>query len=601
MAVQDTVAFQKQLATDSVAQADGFLSNLNDLADSSFFVVPNVPTIPSPGYGFNTTDDTVDLLTGFFPAAISVADISATAPTFTPTDVDTLPDVPVADFTKVAPDVEIPAAPSSALPTAPTAPSLTDPVLPTAPTITLPTAPTLGTITLPEPPSIEIPAFESTLPIDDLVTPTNTFEFAEVAYTSALLDSVQAKLLDNLENGGYGIETADESAMLDRSRTQELLALMDQQQQITADAAARGFPMPPGDMHVALQEAQGQFQRRVSAANRDITNRRADLYVDNRKFTITEVRSLETVLINYHNSVMERALNAAKATLDASIQIYNAQVARFNARIARYQAEGTVFEARVRAALARVEIFRVEMEGKKIEGDLQRVQVEVYNAQLKGVTTVVDLYTAQLNAAKIASDMELVRMQAFRALIDAYQAQVQAKVAEFQMFEARIKGEVAKVQAFESEAKAYVAAVEGAKTKADIAIARLRAQLEEARNAMEVYRAQADVYKADINAQSETIRARTTVYGAQVQGASAKAQAVAEAHRVTVTEKDLEFRRNVENARLAIEDAKILLQGLVASASSRVGAASAGAGYYSALTASAANALNTLTSLIATE
>ena len=601
MSVADIISAQQDFATESIASADALLSKISNLADTGVVVDPVVAEIPSPGYGFDTTDQTVALLTGLFPTALSVADISATAPSFTPTEIDELGDITVPEFTKSAPELDIPSAPSSALPTVPTSPSISDPVLPSSPVVTLPTAPAIGTITLPEPPSIEIPAFTLSSPVDDLVAPTNSFEFFEQLYTSALLDALQAKLLSDLENGGYGIELSDEAALWDRARSRELEGAMAEMETILVEGASRGFPIPPGDLNVALQRSQQNLQNKLSTISRDIALKRADLFVENRKFTIEQVKTLEQILIGYHNSVMERALNAAKAVLDAAIQIFNAQVARYNARLDAYKTEASVFESRVRAALAQFEIFRVVMEGKKLEVDLQRAQVDVYNAQLNGVNAVINIYKVQMEAAQVQANIEQLRIQAFRSLIDAYQAQVQAKVAEFQMFEARIKGEVAKMNAYGEEVRAYTATVEGAKARADILIARLKGQIEAAGHGIEVYKTQAAVYKTDIDAQAQIVDARVRVYGGQVQGAGAQANAIGEALRIDLAENDLEFKRNVENARIAIEKAKISMESLLKSASIRVDAAGHGAGYYRAFVAAAVNSINTLSSLVTQE
>lgn len=598
MSVETIIATQQQFALDAATSADAIVDNLADLSTGSFIVIPGPG---APDFTWDATEDTQALLLSLFPAVPSFNDIEAVAPSFTPTDVGTLADVPIPDFTQVAPTLEIPTTPSSALPTAPTAPALTDPVLPSAPVLSMPTAPVLTAITLPDVPSIEIPAFTSTLPIDDLVTPTNNFEFYEVAYASELLDELKAKLLYDLQNGGYGIETADEAAMLDRARTRELENALTQMDTIMVDGASRGFPLPPGDITVALQRAQQALQNAVSGVSRDIYIKRADQFVENRKFTIEQAKQLEQILIGYHNSVMERALNAAKAVLEAAIRIFDAQVARYNARLDTYKTDAQVFEARVRAALAQTEVYKVTMEGKRIEGDLQRNQVELYNAQLNGVTTVVNLYKVQMEAAQVQAGIERLRIDAFRALIEAYTSQVQAKVAEFNMFESQIKGEVAKVNAFESQVKAYVATVDGAKAKTDVLVQRLKAEIEVAQQAIEVYKAQALVYKTDIDAQAQTIDAQTKVYGSQVQGASAQANAIGEARRLDLSAREIQSRVTLKNADIAIEQAKILLQSLVASAEINVKAGGYAADYYKALIGGAVNSINTLSSLVTTE
>lgn len=593
------IADQQAFAVSTVNSADTLISNLNDLAQTSFYFVPNVENIPSPGYGYDTSIATQDLLLGLFPDNLTVADITGTEPEFTAATVDSLGAITVPDFNDAAPILSMPAVPSSALPIAPSSPSISDPVLPSAPTITMPVSPLLASIIFPDTPSIAIPVFASALPVDDLVVPTNNFTFFEELYTSALLDELKAKLLYDLENGGYGIEPGDEAELFQRARDREVEAALTRVEDAGRAMASRGFPLPPGELSIHIDRAWQEMQDKVSSASRDITLKRADMYVENRKFTIEQTKGLEQILIGYHNSVMERALNAAKATLEAALEIFKAQVSRFNARLDSYKSEGVVFEARVRAALAQVEVYRVQMEGKRIEADVQRVQVEIYNAQLAGVTAVVGLYRVQMEAAQVQANIERLRIESFQALIQAYTAQVQAKVAEFNMYEAGIKGQVARVQAYEAEVRAYTAKVDGAKAKADILIARLRGQIEVANQGVEAYKARLEGYKTNILAQVQTVDAKTRVYGAQVQEGTAKAGAVVEGLRLDVTEKDLEFKRNAENARIAIEGAKIVLQGLVESARSRVSAGGAAAGYYQALISGAVNSINTLSALVA--
>lgn len=598
MAVNDIITTQQTYAANAVEDADSFLADLRDISSSYYFGAFADVLIPEPGYGFDTLDEIKDLLTNFFPAAPDVGDISATAPTYTPGTV-TLPEAqPIPEFTATPPTLAIPAAPDNTLPTVPATPIITDPTLPDSPVVTLPVAPEVGLITLPDVPSVEIPTFDAQRPVDDLVAPSNNFEFYEQLYSSALMDELKSKLLNDLQNGGYGIEPADEAALWDRARSREIEAAMSEAESLIAQAASRGFSLPPGDLNVALQRAEQNVQEKISGISRDIALKRADLYVQNRQFTIEQTRQLEQVLIGYHNSVMERALNAAKATLDAAIQIFNAQVSRYNARLDTYKTEAAVFESRLRAAMTQVEIYRATLEGKKVEADIQRVRVDVYNAQLAGVTAVVNLYKTQMEAAQVQAGIERLRIDAFRSLIDAYSAQVQAKVAEFNMYDSQIKGEIAKVNAYESEARAYSAVVTGARAKTDLLIARLRGEVDVESHKVDVFKAQLDKYRADIGAQAEVIRSKIGAFVGETQGAAARAGALGEALKINLSERDLEFKRNVENARLAIQNAQLFLEGAMKSADIRVRAGGAAAGYYQALVGSALNSINTLSSLV---
>lgn len=599
MAVEDIIENQIDAANNAIEQADAFLGVLSDMASSSYFAAQSNANIPPPVFGWDSTEEILDLLTALFPDPIEVDEISGTQPTYTPTEIDTsVVDVTIPEFTSSAPTLTIPAAPSSDLPSVPPQPAINDPAIPSAPVVALPAVPVITDVTMPEMPVIELPVFTASAPIDDLVAPTNNFSFFEEAYSSALLDAVKAKLLEDIQNGGYGIEPNDEAALWDRARARELETAMQQVEQLFADAAARGFPYPPGDMNVAIQRAHQALQDKVSTVSRDIALKRADMYVENRKFTIEQSKSLEQILLGYHGSVQERALNAAKAVLEASIAIFNAQVAKYNAQLEAYKTEATVYESRIRAALANLEMYKVQMEGKRLEMEIQNTRVALYNAQLQGVNTVINLYKSQVEAAQVVANIERTRIDAYRALIDAYTAQVQAKVAEFNMYDSQIKGELAKVQVYEAEARAYTSVVSGAKTRADVQIAQLDAEIKVAGNAIDVYKAQLEGYKADLGAQAQTVSANVAVYDGQVRGASARANATAEGFKLQLGKNELQLKRNIENAKIAIEDAKIMLDGALKSAEIRMRAGSAAGEYYRALVSGAVNSISTLTSLI---
>lgn len=592
--VDTTIAQQQAYANAAVDSMNATLGKLDDLASTSYFVQSNAQPIPDPGFGFDISE-TEALLTQMFPDAITVSDINAQRPdSFVAGTVPDLPSIAVPDFNVPPPTLNIPQTPSTALPSVPTAPSIDEPTLPTAPTLTLPTAPTLASISFPSPPTINLPDLTAVLPDDDLVAPDTNFTFSEAGYNDAMLDALKAKLMLDLENGGYGIEPLDESALWERARAREITGAMAEQDGLLAFAASRGFPLPPGDLNVVLQVSEQNLNDKVSALSRDIMIKRGDLYAETRKFTFTEVRELEGLLIGLYNSITERSFQAAKAVLDGAIALFQAQVSRYNARIERYKADAVVFEARVRAALAQTEIYRTQMEGARIQSDLQRTQVEVYNAQLRGVQTLVDIYKTQMEVVQVQTGIEQLRIQAFRALVDAYSQQVQAKLAEFQMYTATITGETAKVQAYTAQAQAYSATVEGKRVQSDVLIAQLRGRIEVEGQRIEAYKTALSTYQSDISAQAETIRARVSVYGSNVQGAAAKANALAEAHRLEATDHDLQFRRNVENAKIALADAELFLKAALGSADARTRAGAASADAYKAVAGSALGSIGTL-------
>jgi len=576
-----------------------WLTRLESLSQADTIDVGDLPTVE---YRNDASASAEDFLLRFlpasalFPPSISIPLPTAPDPSFTPVDAPSIP-----EFTRLVPELSLPTPPSTDLPATPVAPSIAEPEIPTAPVVSLPAVPTFTPVTVPLPPSVDIPSFTAGLPAEDFYTPSNTFEWAEAAYASELLDAQKAKLLDNLENGGYGIETSDESGLWERARERELENARVATESIFAETASRGFPLPPGSSIVALQRAHQELQDKMSEVSRDIALRRSELYVDNRKFTIQEVRSLENILINFHNSVQERALNAAKIAIDVAVAIYEAQLKRYNARLDAYRTEAQVFESKIRAALSQVEIFRTTMEGKRLEVDVQRQTVELYRAQLNGVESLINIYRAQMEAAGVRAGIERTRIDAFRSLIDAYSAQVGARTAQFGMYEAQVRGEIAKVQAFEAEVRAYAARVQGLQSAAEIKLGNLRAETDQARVQADLYRTDIAVGELSLRAQTEVIDTITKRYGLDVQRYQSQLNALAEAYRLQQQRERDARDADFKTADVKIRNAELQFRALQQVIETKLGSHRIAASYFGPVLAGYVQALQAIVSRASTE
>lgn len=261
-----------------------------------------------------------------------------------------------------------------------------------------PTIPALGAGP-PEVPSIVLSTpVDIILPTDDLLAPTNNFTFFEAAYVSTLLDPLKAKLLNDLLNGGYGIDTADEAALYQRTRDRETENALMRIDEAGRAVAARGFPLPPGELSIHIDRAYQDLQNKMSSVSREIFVDSAKRFVANRQFTIQEVRQLETVLLGFHNSVQERALNVAKATQELAIVVYNALLARYKLRLDAAKITSDVHLQRVQVDLARaqaaIELYRGQITA--YEANLRqlieplKLQVELYRADIDGNRAITD-------------------------------------------------------------------------------------------------------------------------------------------------------------------------------------------------------------------
>lgn len=597
--VATIISNQQTYAASWVTQANGFIDRVADLANTDL----QVEDIPGFAYtAWNDVETAEAKMTALTPARPVFPAVSGTAPTKPAFSFSDLIPVVVSDFLGSAPTLNLPDSPDTALPGAPSAPDVRDVAVPDSPLFTMPDAPTLSTYReLPAPPSIELPYFDADFPVDDLVAPSSEFSFYEQAYSSALLDATKAKLLGDMTNGGYGIEPEDELQLWERARAREHVAAMEAIDGSITFHASRGFRLPPGELAVTVQRGYQSLQEKLSTLSRDIMLKRADLYVENRQFTIAQAKELENILINYHNSVMERALNAAKATLDFAISVFNTQVAKYNAQVAAYQTRAQVFESQVRAALAQVEIYRAILESHKLEVEIDKAKVDMYRVQIDAVDAVVGIYRTQMEAARIQSDIEASRINVFRAMVEAYAQQVQAKVAEFNMYRAQIDGETAKIEAFRAEVDAYGSQVQAARTKVEVQAAQTNMEAERARSLLSAYQADIDAYKTDLASQVDVLRSTAEVYRADLTAFATSVDALKAAFSLQIDENRTNIDAFSKVMDYNTEKARLNLQALKASTDIRLDASKFGSEFYGNVVASTLGSITTLAAQTAAE
>jgi hypothetical protein len=500
-------------------------------------------------------------LVGAAPGAPIVALPTLAVPTPPSISFSDVESVIVPDLTITPPAVTIPAAPALPAVTPPVTAAPFEAVpIPDAPTLTIPTVPTLTQINLPAAPTLDLPVFAGTAPAATFSAPSNNFAFAEVDYSSALLDEVKAKLLTDLEDGGYGIDDDDETRLVDRALEREnaqAAASVDEAERLYA---TRRFPVPPGAMYGAIERARQSAQEAISTASRDIHVKRSDLYVQNRQFTLEQAKGVEGILINYHASKQERLLNAAKYVAQFAIDFFTAQKEAYVARLEGYKAEAAVFESRVRGEVEKLNAVRVALEIEKTKGDIDRNRLEAYRLQLSGLETQVNLYRTRMQAAEVQASIERIRLEAYRATVEAYVATVKGKELEFQAFESAIRGEEAKARIYETQVRGYSASVEGAKVRADVARTRFQAELEGANAQIALYNADNLRYRTEWSGAVDGAKLDIEVHRGAVDAFRARAGAVEALGRLGVANYEANSRDFASVLRHSVEKAQIELK-----------------------------------------
>ena len=501
----------------------------------------------------------------------------------------------VSDFSGTKPVVNLPVRPTMLFPDVPVKPPLDDVPIPELSSQDMPELPDLD-LTFPpiEMDKIELPKWAAILPQDTLTDPTYEFNFSEVDYTSELGDAMYAKLLGDVENGGYGIEPADEEAL--RNRAQDALSrdAVTARDNLLVTFAGTGFTLPTGASVAAMQKSFDDAADKIAEEFRNIEINRAELFRQNRQFALSTSLQVEQMLRNYHNAVMERALNVANALVQAGIAITDAHIRVYHERIAAYQTQADVYRTQMDAARLGVEIYKARIDARNAELGTQKILVDIYIAEVEGIKAVNQVYLQNVEISKLIADINRLKIEAYKASVEGYAAKISGIRGQFEAYKTAIEGEKLKVDIYAVEAQAYDSIVRAAKVKLDIEALVQEIQVKVKELDIAIYNSQSDAWKnaAQLEVQRSEMMVKQQSMGVQSYiaelGAYAKAAELGIMNSKAMTETD------VQRVHAAIEQAKVTLGALEYQVGNRMVAAKAGADVYGSLTKGAMDSITTI-------
>lgn len=541
---------------------------------------------------------------GIAPAISFSTEFAGTDPGAAPSTSVSSPGITNApSFDVSRPSILLPEPPSSERPAVPgNAPDVHFRDIPDARAITLPDVPVLQALVIPDaPPATLIPLYEDVIVDGDLLRPTHEFEYNEPPYDSELLTRLRAKLADDLANGGYGIEVMDELALWERARERELRNAEAQILEASRQAAARGFMMPPGALNAQIAKAQQTALEKGSEISRDIMVKRADMYVENRKFVIDQVRQLEDMAWKYWSFAQERALNAAKYSVEFAINIYNALVSKYNADVQLANVNATVYAAKLRAALAHIEEYKTRVEAVGVAAAAQKSTVDLYEAQVNAAMVTAQLYKTELEAVQVVSEIERIKLEAFKLRVDAYSAEVGARVSEAQVYRALVDGEKTKVDIYAADATVYAEKVRAYSAQVQAQEIATRTQLASLEASIDVYKAKIDRYRADADVFGSKVRAEADKAGVQMKRYEIQADTNVKSAQLSVEAQ--KANANIAIAAAQVESSHIIgeANALIAHSNMATGAAAAGLKVFGDIGAAFAGAASGVAALIKPE
>ena len=502
------------------------------LMDSAKFAISQVGAalldVPTPEISF--TPPTVDVGTFYRPASPSdptVPTIDTTMPSAPSLDGIALDDLPAAptepDFGAMV--YVKPGAPTAAMPTEPadTDVPLVEIDIPDAPTNAMPDEPELYALNLPAIPDLSIPAFDGVRPTFDLEPPAHTFAWTYQPFDETYIGNIQSKLSAMTING-LALPPDVEQAIFDRLRGREDVLTLQDIEETANTLAGRGLRQPAGLLAAAIERRRNQARQTSSGASRDLAIAMAEKNVEAVKFALSQGIALESTLLQAHISIQSLTLDAAKATQQAFIQVFEAQVSLHNAQWEGFKAEAQVYESRIRALAAEVDAYRAQVDGQKAIGDVNESLVRAFGEKIRAMSAMADIYRAQVEGAKAKGEINVQRLEQARLRIQTFSTKVDAWGKGWDGYRAQVEAEAASLKFFEVQGNIYANRVQAWKGQVEAQDTRARAQIAAQGQELDVFRAAVAAAQARIQGDTASGELATRVFQAQVARFAAEGQ-----------------------------------------------------------------------------
>jgi hypothetical protein len=405
------------------------------------------------------------------------------------------------------------------------------------------------------------------------------------------LTDVKDLLIYRLQ-GSTGLPPVVEAAIWNRERDREQTASLQSERTLLVERSGVGFSRPTGSQMSALTQVVQETQSKLIDLGREIMIKQAELEQENLKNSIQQVIALEDVLIRQNNNVNQRSFEVAKYTQDVAIEIFKSQVTLFTAEVTAYQAYAAAFNYKVQAELAKIEIFKAEIDAQRLISEVNKNTISMYLAQIEGVKTGADIYKTIIDSVKSRIDAEQLKLQIFKTQVEAYAEGVRAKASEYTMYSEQIKGELGKVDVYDSQVKAFATKIQAYSAQSDVAIKTATTQVDIEDLFLKKFTAEMDGYIKQVQTDQliyqsaiDVYKGEADIYMSQIGFNKASAE-------VLLKDIDNTIQQNKYKSDIAIENAKVTLQSMIASYNATLEGRKAAGSMYAQIGSSALQAIN---------
>ena len=348
---------------------------------------------------------------------------------------------------------------------------------PSKPSIVNPSIPDFAALTIPTIPLQETRNFDVTLnsSLDD-VTVKADFNYIANTYSSDIQLALFAKILNDILNGGTGLNVSVEQAIYDRGQ-QRLDEELDKGYEELDQKCSVGFPLPQGVLFDGLVGLQKTYLIESNKLSLDIIKLQADLEQKNIQFSEQQGVEVEKMMTTFFNQIEERRLNAAKTATGTAIELINAKITKHNAAVEQYKNEAVVLGEWVKFQTEITKRFLGEMEGMKTASEIQKNELDAQvGTVLKYNESLASVFKTEMEAAEIESKINLSELEQLKVNTEIFLANLEGDKNKVSLYLAQIEGEKNKASIASEQTKTDALRLESQRSKItlDIAIEELK-------------------------------------------------------------------------------------------------------------------------------
>lgn len=445
-------------------------------------------------------------------------------------------------------------------------------------------------ITLPTAPSILFPDLGDLgdIPVFDDVPPVLELGWQPTEYQPLVLNKL-AETINLMLEGRYAMPPAVQEAIWGEAVERENATARQRREEAFSDWAGRGFSMPPGMLVEQVNAINDAAMRQANTLSREAYKQAAQWSIENLRVAVSQGIALEGMWSQHWNTIENRALDAAQATLNAKKEGFNLRVLAFQTAIARIEAVRAKMELLVRIELAKLDQYKAEIEAEVAKGQLNEQLLRLYLGKLERIKTIADIYNTKMEGVIARGQHERNMLEANRLEFEVWDRRLRT------LLEKRgqdVQVDIAKLQLRDTELRQWVSMYESARNRDQSALAALQTKLGAIEASARRFAAELSGEEAQVRASAEAIRGRAQGYDADMRYLESQMRYETTQEDGKVRAAEATARNNIAQLEVRARQYDAWMQRLIVKAQSLLGAIQAGGQMSAQLAAGSMSALH---------